>query len=667
MAATQVPRRCKRRERWTIRHTLMANRKTKKAGSGSRDDAGAPPAYWSSLSSDDVVGVLDRLSDGIVVLGPGWRFRYLNEPAAAMLGRTSEQLLGTHIWTEFPEGAGAPFQPAYEQAVRERRPVGLVAHYAPLDRWFETRIFPQDDNLVIVFRDVTDQQRVEDELRESGDRMSEAERIVRFGAFKWEVGSGRVRWSDEMHRIHGLVPGQTPGTAEGFMNLVHPDDRARVWANIVRAMETREPFLFEERILRGDGEERVLLCEGRPITGPDGAVEAVMGVCHDVTERTTVERALGASERRMRAIIDNTPSIIFVKDLDGRYVMTNAESERVFGVGPDELVGQRCVDIFPPAIAEAQRTHAQRAAAEGERVYDEAILVRNEEPRTYMTVTFPLPDDEGRPVEICMIATDVTERKERDSARREREGWSEQIGSSLRDGRMLAFAQPVIDLRTGAHVSSELLARLRTGDAHSEVLAPAAFLPAAERYGLIQDIDTWMVRRALALPAGVVSEVNLSAVTMGDPAARRAIIDLLAAAPEAARRIIFEITETAAAEQLEAARAFAQEATGLGCRFALDDFGTGFGAFTYLQVLPLDFLKIDLSFVHALGEAPDDHRVVQSIISIAAQFGLRTIAEGIEDQATLELLGALGADYAQGFHLGRPAPLTPGPRIMPAP
>jgi EAL domain-containing protein (putative c-di-GMP-specific phosphodiesterase class I) len=232
---------------------------------------------------------------------------------------------------------------------------------------------------------------------------------------------------------------------------------------------------------------------------------------------------------------------------------------------------------------------------------------------------------------------------------------------------MLAFAQPVIDLRTGAHVSSELLARLRTGDAHSEVLAPAAFLPAAERYGLIQDIDTWMVRRALALPSGVVSEVNLSAVTMGDPAARRAIIDLLAAAPKAARCIIFEITETAAAEHLEAARTFAHDATGLGCRFALDDFGTGFGAFTYLQVLPLDFLKIDLSFVHALGEAPDDHRVVQSIISIAEQFGLQTIAEGVEDQATLELLGALGADYAQGFHLGRPAPLTPAPRGMPAP
>jgi EAL domain-containing protein (putative c-di-GMP-specific phosphodiesterase class I) len=110
---------------------------------------------------------------------------------------------------------------------------------------------------------------------------------------------------------------------------------------------------------------------------------------------------------------------------------------------------------------------------------------------------------------------------------------------------------------------------------------------------------------------------------------------------------------------LEAAREFAADISALGCGLALDDFGTGFGSFTYLRTLPLSYLKIDISFVRSLLDSNDDRRIVQSIISIADRFDLRTIAEGVEDAATLKLLRELGADYAQGFHLGRPAPLDP--------
>jgi EAL domain-containing protein (putative c-di-GMP-specific phosphodiesterase class I) len=174
---------------------------------------------------------------------------------------------------------------------------------------------------------------------------------------------------------------------------------------------------------------------------------------------------------------------------------------------------------------------------------------------------------------------------------------------------------------------------------------------------MIQAIDVWMVRQALSLPAAPAPEVNLSAVTLCDAAARREIVALLRAAPEAARRIVFEITETASPRHLESARDFADQLDALGCGLALDDFGTGFGSFTYLRLLPLRYLKIDRSFVLDLVHSPDDRRVVQSIISIAGQFGLRTIAEGVEDQPTLELLRELGADYVQGFHTGRPAPV----------
>jgi PAS domain S-box-containing protein len=367
-------------------------------------------------------------------------------------------------------------------------------------------------------------------------------------------------------------------------------------------------------------------------------------------------QALGHSERRMRAIIDNTPSIVAVKDLAGRYLMANAESGRVVGMSPDQLVGRKCVDLFPAELAEQLLAADRRAAAEGEPVYDEAILFRNGDPRTYVTVTFPLPDGDGRPIETCTIGTDVTERRERESERRERIEWAGRIASALSEHRIRAFAQPVFDITTGTQFSSELLVRLQ--EPGGTELQPGQFLPIAERLGLVQAIDVWTVRRALAC-ASVTRQVNLSAVSLCDPVARQEIVESLAAAPDAARKIVFEITETAAVTHLEAARAFAADVSALGCALALDDFGTGFGSFTYLRMLALSYLKIDISFVRSLVDSDDDRRVVQSIIGIAERFGLRTIAEGVEDEATLNLLRDLGADYAQGFHLGRPALLEP--------
>jgi PAS domain S-box-containing protein len=144
----------------------------------------------------------------------------------------------------------------------------------------------------------------QDELIEHLDRNFEAERIVGFGVWRWDIESGRVRWSDELHRIYGMKPGDFGGTVDAFIERVHPDDRERVWGQMSQAIETLEPFIFEERITRPDGEERVLLSKGRVITDASGSPASLVGICHDVTDRARVERALGASERRMRAIID---------------------------------------------------------------------------------------------------------------------------------------------------------------------------------------------------------------------------------------------------------------------------------------------------------------------------------------------------------------------------
>ena len=354
----------------------------------------------------------------------------------------------------------------------------------------------------------------------------------------------------------------------------------------------------------------------------------------------------------MRAILDHSPSLIAVKDLDGRYLMSNVQTQRLLGLTEQEIVGRHCGELFPTIAAQMQ-VNDRRAAATMAPVYDDTEITVDGTRRTFLTATFALPGEEGRPIETCTIATDVTEAREQAIQREERRRWEERIGDALDADQLVAFAQPVMELATGRADWYELLARLEDPP-RTAPLEPVHFLPAAERWDLIQAIDVRMVERALALAGTRGVQVNLSAVTLCDPTARRRIVQLLESSAESASRLAFEITETAAPGHLDAAEQFAHQVSALGCGLGLDDFGTGFGSFTYLRRLPLRFVKIDQSFVRGIVDSRSDRRVVQSIIDVAGAHGLTTIAEGVEDEPTLDLLRVLGADFAQGFHLGLP-------------
>jgi EAL domain-containing protein (putative c-di-GMP-specific phosphodiesterase class I) len=163
--------------------------------------------------------------------------------------------------------------------------------------------------------------------------------------------------------------------------------------------------------------------------------------------------------------------------------------------------------------------------------------------------------------------------------------------------------------------------------------------------------------------AGHRIAVNVSAKTISDPANIDRIEQAVVASGAPAENLVFEITETAVADNLEAARAFVMRLRALGCAIALDDFGVGHGTFTYLRHLPVDYLKIDMQFVRELLSDDEDRQVVLAIVGVARQFDIATIAEGVEDQATLEELRRIGVDYAQGYWIGRPTPLPDAWRL----
>jgi EAL domain-containing protein (putative c-di-GMP-specific phosphodiesterase class I) len=150
--------------------------------------------------------------------------------------------------------------------------------------------------------------------------------------------------------------------------------------------------------------------------------------------------------------------------------------------------------------------------------------------------------------------------------------------------------------------------------------------------------------------------VNLSAHSIGDTNLLSAVDDAVHSGLDPSN-LMFEITETAAASNLADARAFAAQLTATGCELAIDDFGTGFASLTYLKHLPARYVKIDIEFIRELTRNETDRHLVAAIVAIAGSLGKQTVAEGVEDQATLDAVRALGVDYAQGFFTGRPAPL----------
>ncbi|MHB1570327.1 MAG: EAL domain-containing protein [Solirubrobacteraceae bacterium] len=235
-------------------------------------------------------------------------------------------------------------------------------------------------------------------------------------------------------------------------------------------------------------------------------------------------------------------------------------------------------------------------------------------------------------------------------------GWVGRIRDALDEHRLALYSQPIVPLSTSGPRSGELL--LRMIGPNGEVILPGSFLPVAERYGQIWEIDQWVISQAAVVAAsGRRVYANLSAASVGR-------VDLLVEIERALREsgakpsnVVFEITETALMVNLDAGEALARRLSEMGCGLALDDFGTGYGSFTYLQKLPFTYLKIDTSFVHDLASSQASQRVVRAIVTIAHEFGQQTIAEGVEDRLTLDLLRDYGVDLAQGFHLGRPQPL----------
>ncbi|MCG7872931.1 MAG: EAL domain-containing protein [Candidatus Thiodiazotropha lotti] len=248
--------------------------------------------------------------------------------------------------------------------------------------------------------------------------------------------------------------------------------------------------------------------------------------------------------------------------------------------------------------------------------------------------------------------------------RRDEMQWVSRINSALSEDRFLLYQQPIVPLvAVEGPCHTEVLLRMQGPD--GEIISPGAFIPAAERYDLMQRLDRWVVNSIFTYlgehrqdrDRGQLFFINLSGTSLSDPDFFEFIRERMNRLKVSPRSICFEVTETAAINNLEITESFIQEIREMGCHFALDDFGAGLSSFSYLKSLSVDFLKVDGSFVKQVEEDEMSRAIVDAINTIGHVAGLKTIAEFVERQQTREMLQSMGVDFAQGYGIQRPQPL----------
>jgi len=243
-------------------------------------------------------------------------------------------------------------------------------------------------------------------------------------------------------------------------------------------------------------------------------------------------------------------------------------------------------------------------------------------------------------------------------------GWFQHIKGVIEQDRFRLMYQPILNVADPAKECYEVLLRMPGPD--GDLVLPSIFLPVAQRFGLMVEIDRWVIQRALHALADfraggrdITFTINLSGQSLEDMSLLSLVKDQLARHQLPAECVIFEITEQSAVRYMDKAQRLIQGLVDLGCRFALDDFGTGFSSFGYLKDLPVDFIKIDGSFVRNMARNAIDETMVMSIIQIARSLGKQTIAEFVQDEKTITLLRQSGVDFLQGYYVGVPSERLP--------
>lgn len=528
-------------------------------------------------------------------------------------------------------------------------------------------------------------------------------------------GDYQGRWlqtNPELARMLGYQPGELDG------NLINdhtdPSDRALTPDLLVQLREHR--IELEKRFLHRDGHSIWTHLISTPVPNPDGGLASYsVTQIQDISERRHFESQLrhlaehdsltGLHNRRsfdsrLERVVERArdrkhAGALLVLDLDGLKVVNDRFGHAVgddlvthiaellsANVRAGDFTARLGGDEFGVILSDCDAAGAIAVAEQLLEVVRTRGIIATATATARITTSIGVAlitgapnvtaDDVSMAADVAMYEAKTDGRNtyavfEPDPNRHRQylmdcESWFSRLRRALDEDRFVLHAQPIMPICTASIPRFELLLRMLDDD--GQLVPPGAFLLNAERFDLIGEIDRWVIRQAVRLlhdqaEAGhdISLTLNLSGKTMDDLDFAADLAAMLERTPIPPKRLVVEVTETAAIVNIDRARELARELRRLGCLFALDDFGAGFSSFHYLKHLEFDYLKIDGEFVSKLVSTETDQLLVRAVVDIARGLGSQTVAEFVEDQDTVELLRTLGVDYGQGYHLGMPAPV----------
>ncbi|TGT70948.1 EAL domain-containing protein [bacterium M00.F.Ca.ET.159.01.1.1] len=564
--------------------------------------------------------------------------------------------------------------------------------------------------LMGVQTDVTRQKEAEAALEQVNIRFRLALAASGTGIWHHDIGTRKSYWDARSREIFGLVADKDEVSAELWHTYLHPDDKEATERAHQIAPGSNDVVASQYRIIRRDGEVRHLESLVRFVADV-GSAGQVLGTVRDITEEKTRAEGLAFAARHDAltgllnraafdrllaeniALAERLPLAVFYVDLDyfkalndyaghaaGDLALKSVAagilaslpaSAHAARLGGDEfaLMVPNCKDACAERIARAVLgavRDADLGSAVGSRRLAASIgIAFVRDPNMAVADALACADDAcyaakagGRDRFAVFSPESAAGSGGLNAAR-----LAADLVDAMEDGRLKLYGQEIHQLglpwEDSRHV--EVLARLE--GRNGKMIPPVDFVPVAERFGLAARLDRWIIHTAMlrhgeAMRAGAVSlDFNLSAQTLSDPQLWSFVDQAIAESGAPPSAIGFEITETAAVTNFDAAEAFVRRARERHCRVSLDDFGAGMSSFEYLRRFPIDAIKIDGSFVQHIANSRFDREIVSAITGIARSMGAAVVAEKIEERNGLEILMGMGVAYGQGYLLHRPEPL----------
>jgi len=365
--------------------------------------------------------MLDLASDSIIIRDMSDRIVYWNQGAENLYGWKREEVLGqyihTFLQTVFPESLEVTLAEFFERGqwegelhhiTREGRHI-IVGSRWTLQRDASGQPFAQLE----INSDITQRKHAEAALKQSEERYRSLTTATAQIVWMTNV-EGRIADMPAWRALTGQSEAEVAGF--GWLDAIHPDDRERTSQIWLEAVRTKNLYETEYRIRAADGTYRYFAARGVPVVDSNGCIREWIGTCTDIHDRKEAEIALRQSEERLQAILDNSPAVIYLKDLQGRLIMVNRQFESLFHLTRSEIIGKRDCDLLAQEFAEVIAAIDQKVLEAGTAIQSEEVVPHEDGLHTYLSLKFPLLTSEGKPYALCGISTDITERKQAELA-----------------------------------------------------------------------------------------------------------------------------------------------------------------------------------------------------------------------------------------------------------